>query len=219
MPNWCASSLTVSGSPTLLRWLRSHVENGEIDDLFSSFFPTPPVLSSIHTGLYRDPATGQEISRWREVTDEDGEPVMDEDGRAVRQPVTDEEVASLTAEYGAADWWEWCWLHWGTKWNPSGPARVVYDDGDNLRLSFETAWAPPTAFCKKLSHLCPDARIYLAYAEAGQGLFGHEIIASGDVVHSSSSNSDFFVLVEDEYEVSPEVQAHLACWDIPGIGG
>ena len=39
-------------------------------------------------------------------------------------------------------WYEWRVDNWGTKWNPIIDECDKQDDG-SLRLSFDTAWAPP----------------------------------------------------------------------------
>jgi hypothetical protein len=53
---------------------------------------------------------------------------------------TQEMVDALVDKYGAANWYDWAHLHWGTKW---GDCRMSYDiDGDELCIRYETAWGP-----------------------------------------------------------------------------
>lgn len=53
---------------------------------------------------------------------------------------TQEMVDALVDKYGAANWYDWAHLHWGTKW---GDCRMSYDiDGDELYIRYETAWGP-----------------------------------------------------------------------------
>lgn len=53
---------------------------------------------------------------------------------------TQAQVNDFIKRYGAADWYEWANLHWGTKWGDC-EHEVVHDNGKVL-LRFESAWSP-----------------------------------------------------------------------------
>ena len=59
---------------------------------------------------------------------------------------------------------EWCYEHWGTKWDPYG--LTVHRNGDNgIFFNFATAWAPPIPFLKHLLTQYPRCWIKITYSE------------------------------------------------------
>ena len=59
--------------------------------------------------------------------------------------LTDAEVAQLTTQYGAADWFDWQNANWGTKW---GTYELIIHklggDGSPVLIEFQSAWRPPS---------------------------------------------------------------------------
>ncbi len=70
-----------------------------------------------------------------------------------------EQAFNNISKYGVADWYDWRWEHWGTKWN----ACNTYLDG-NL-VCFDTAWGPPVAVIEKFAKKYPQLSIVHEYAE------------------------------------------------------
>lgn len=66
----------------------------------------------------------------------------------------------LVSKYGADNWWDWCVMNWGTKWNCE-----VYD-ADKDHINFTTAWSPPIGIVKTLSILT-GREFRLTYIEEG----------------------------------------------------
>lgn len=52
-------------------------------------------------------------------------------------------------KYGYYTWYDWCCKTWGTKWNAWG--TVIEEDGDNLVITFTTAWCPPENWLLELA--------------------------------------------------------------------
>lgn len=69
-------------------------------------------------------------------------------------------------DYGATDWYEWRWDHWGTKWNAYDWYEV--DPGSDF-ISFNTAWSPVPDLIKVLSERFPEVKIRYAWADEDIG--------------------------------------------------
>jgi len=53
---------------------------------------------------------------------------------------TQEIVDQLKMKYGAANWYEWSYIYWGTKW---GDGQMEYQvAGDDLIIRYQSAWSP-----------------------------------------------------------------------------
>jgi hypothetical protein len=71
----------------------------------------------------------------------------------------------LINKYGADNWWDWCVMNWGTKWDCD-----VYHS-DEKAIGFSTAWSPPMGIVKTLAILTgKDFR--LTYIEEGMDFCG-----------------------------------------------
>ncbi len=65
--------------------------------------------------------------------------------------------------YGAKDWYDWCNLHWNTKWNACGYEEGRdYSQGDCLW--FQTAWDRPEPIIEKLSEMFPEIEMTHEFA-------------------------------------------------------
>lgn len=78
---------------------------------------------------------------------------------------------ALIEKYGADNWYDYQTTNWGTKWD----VRQIFTEAETeneICLSFDTAWAPPIAFYKKLSEDYPKLHIMASYSETGVGFCG-----------------------------------------------
>lgn len=74
-------------------------------------------------------------------------------------------------KYGAADWYDWCVLSWGTKWDVGGPNEPVERvDPNTVNFSFSSAWSPPTDAYVRLMDMGFSVEAY--YNEFGMGFCG-----------------------------------------------
>ena len=84
-------------------------------------------------------------------------------------------------------WYGWNVDNWGTKWEAS-----VYDfdriDDHNIRIVFDTAWAPPIAFYEYIFEQGYDTTAY--YDECGMAFCGKFEFGSDDYYDYSDMNSD-----------------------------
>ena len=81
-------------------------------------------------------------------------------------------------EYGAADWKEWRYKNWGTKWDIEAFTELESDDGFAL-ITFETASTPIVEALKKISEMYPSLVFDLEYEEPETDLFGKVIFRNG----------------------------------------
>ena len=68
------------------------------------------------------------------------------------------------------NWYDWCVSNWGTKWEAS-IYSVERENENSVRVSFDTAWAPPVAF---YSWLAENTEFYVnaTYIEEGMAFIG-----------------------------------------------
>jgi Ferredoxin-like domain in Api92-like protein len=58
-------------------------------------------------------------------------------------------------QIGAADWYDWANMNWGTKWNAS-EFKVIREEPGRYECRFETAWRPPEPVYVKLAEIFPN---------------------------------------------------------------
>ena len=76
----------------------------------------------------------------------------------------------LRAQYGYADWYDWCVNEWGTKWDVGDGQGIQTWDDHQLVVYFDSAWAPPIAAYEKLLDL--GFTVYATYYEPGSAFAG-----------------------------------------------
>ena len=60
--------------------------------------------------------------------------------------------------YGLKDWSDWCFEHWGTRWN-AAQEEIEDESGDTLHYVFETVCSAPVPLCYALRDAFPDLSI------------------------------------------------------------
>ena len=79
----------------------------------------------------------------------------------------------------------WSSDNWGTKWDTSvegwNPIQFIDESDTHLHLVFDTAWAPPTEYVRRLSEQLPNVRFEMAYSEQGMAFAGTVVIQNGQV--------------------------------------
>lgn len=70
------------------------------------------------------------------------------------------------AQYGFAQWYDWCSENWGTKWNVEDECDIVIDKETNtFEISFNTAWSIPTGIFNKFFDYCEDGELNWIYED------------------------------------------------------
>ena len=72
--------------------------------------------------------------------------------------------------------YEWCVIHWGTKWGTysgngvreRGPSHPCNARLRNVKLTFQSAWSPPSPAIAELASLYPDVEFNARSYERGQ---------------------------------------------------
>lgn len=111
------------------------------------------------------------------------------------------------AQYGATDWYHWCYANWGCKWNANSDNYVNIDDERGIVCEFDTPWGPPEEWFAALCETFPHYQMRLAYFEPGMWFAG-ELIADGQGGYYSSPTDDSgmteFILREFGWDFSEE---------------
>jgi hypothetical protein len=145
MPNWCNNYLELTHEdPAMIERAKRAFADGRLLDEFV------PVPKDLH------------VVAGRVGNDEDPEQIK-----------LEEDTARNIATHGYANWYDFCVNEWGTKWDVGGDGdQASQDTPTDLRMNFDSAWAPPVAAMEKFQDL--GFRVKLVYWESGMcycGLF------------------------------------------------
>lgn len=144
MPNWCNNVLELQHSdPAMIARARTAFAEGR---LLAEFCPVP---TSLHIVSGR----------------------VGEKGSPEQTALETQEKANLEA-HGYSTWYDYCVNEWGTKWDVGGSDcnEPIQDSPDRITMSFDSAWAPPTAAMDKMMELGFGVRLY--YSEPGMCFAG-----------------------------------------------
>ena len=133
----------------------------------------------------------------------------------------------LRAQYGYADWYDFCVNEWGTKWDIGDGQGIQTWDDHELIVYFDSAWAPPVAAYEKLLDL--GFTVYATYYEPGcafAGIFedgldyNYDLSAmdSGDVQQQLPAELDqSFGISESMAEYEAENEDEVTTWYKEGV--
>ena len=144
MPNWCNNTLELSHEdPAMIERAKKAFADGRLLD---EFVPVPKSLHIV-AGRVGDDTDPKQIE------------------------LEAQEKANLEA-HGYATWYDFCVNEWGTKWDIGGDDyNAPQQDGPNkITMSFDSAWAPPTAAMDKMMDMGFSVRLY--YYESGMCFAG-----------------------------------------------
>ena len=169
MPNWCNNYLELEhDDPEMITRAKKAFAEGK---LLEEFCPVP---ESLHIVAGR-------------VGDGDEQKKLEED------------TARNIATHGYGNWYDYCVNEWGTKWDVGGEGDQATQVGPtDLRMNFDSAWAPPIAAMDKFQDL--GFKVKLIYWESGMcfcGLFDEN---GDDYYDYSDMTAD-----ELEAEINPEI--------------
>jgi len=144
MPNWCNNTVTLTHEdPAMIERAKKAFADGKF---LEEFIPVPKAL---------------QIVSGRVGDDNDPEQIK-----------LHEQTMHNLSTYGYATWYDYCVNEWGTKWDVGGddynaPQQETPND---ITMSFDSAWAPPTVAYDKLEALGFTVRAY--YYEPGMAFAG-----------------------------------------------
>ena len=81
--------------------------------------------------------------------------------------------------YKFCDWYEWCLVNWGTKWDVELVGIKVQKD--RILLDFNSAWSPPISFFLKFSEIF-EVTIEHRYLGEGREFIGKSVQKNGMVI-------------------------------------
>ena len=144
MPNWCNNTLELEhDDPAMITRAKQAFKDGR---LLEEFCPVP---KSLH------------VVSGRVGSDEEPE-----------QKELERRSAENLEVHGYANWYDYCVNEWGTKWDVGGDDynEPQQDSPNKITMSFDSAWAPPTAAMDKFMDLGFSVRLY--YYESGMCFAG-----------------------------------------------
>ena len=149
MPNWCHNRVTAYGNEDKIEEVKKIFES---KTPFNDIFPQPD---------------------WKNTPNKNGELPVLEQHRG-----KDGEVMFETYNFpsGKNDdrWYHWNIQNWGTKWDVTAQnVEIEYEDEEQLKMSFETAWAPPEPICYRLREMFKDLHFSWFYDEPGMETAGY----------------------------------------------
>ena len=162
MPNWCNNTLTLTHADPIM--MQRALDGFNANALLGAFLPVPESL---------------QITAGR----------CGADGSPEQIELVAAEAANLEL-HGFKNWYDWSIANWGTKWDVGridNPHASLDTDGA-LRVSFESAWAPPVKAYLSLIDLGFNVLAY--YYEPGMGFCGR-VNNEGDMEYSLDGGADW----------------------------
>jgi hypothetical protein len=144
MPNWCNNTLELQHEdPAMIERAKKAFAEGKF---LEEFIPVPKSLHVV-------------AGRVGDATDP-------------KQIELEAQEAANHAVHGYTNWYDYCVNEWGTKWDVGGDDYNApqQDSPNKITMSFDSAWAPPTAAMDKFMDLGFSVRLY--YYEPGMCFAG-----------------------------------------------
>jgi len=185
MPNWCNNTITLRhADPAMIKRAQEALERSEF---LNEFHPVPNDLKIVAGRVGAD------------------------DDQAQKDLVLKEQANR--AQFGYANWYDWCVNEWGTKWDVGDEGSTMINEDGSLTASFDSAWAPPVQFYAVLEDLGFEVKAY--YFEGGMMFAGIYEDGDDDYYELGSMNSSemFDILPEDLNEmfgISDQVEEYEA---------
>lgn len=83
--------------------------------------------------------------------------------------------------------YDWCVSNWGTKWDVGGDNGYIRPNPNTLKISFDSAWAPPTEAYRAMEEL--GFEVKAMYYEPGMAFAGLYEDGSDDYYEYSDMNA------------------------------
>jgi hypothetical protein len=169
MPNWCNNYLELQHEdPAMIERAKRAFAEGK---LLEEFCPVPASLHIV-AGSVGDPDEQKKL---------------------------EEDTAKNIEVHGYANWYDFCVNEWGTKWDVGGDGdQASQDTPTDLRMNFDSAWAPPVPAMDKFEAL--GFKVKLVYWESGMCFCGLYEDGHDDYYDYTDMSADDF-----EKEINPEI--------------
>ena len=169
MPNWCNNYLVLEHEdPAMIERAKKAFADGR---LLAEFVPVPESLHIV-AGCVGDPDEQKKL---------------------------EEDTAKNIEVHGYGNWYDFCVNEWGTKWDVGGEGdQASQDSPTDLRMNFDSAWAPPIAAMEKFQDL--GFKVKLVYWESGMCFCGLYDENGDDYFDYTDMSAD-----EVEANINPEI--------------
>ena len=185
MPNWCNNYLVLEhDDPEMITRARKAFNEGK---LLNEFAPVPQAL---------------QIVAGRVGADDEPEQIK-----------LHEQTMHNLSTYGYANWYDWCVNEWGTKWDVGGEGdQSSQDSPTDVRMNFDSAWAPPIAAMEKFQDL--GFKVKLIYWESGMCFCGMFDENGDDYMDYSDMTADEVdAAINDEVDECMCIVENLRMWE------
>ena len=185
MPNWCNNYLVLEHEdPAMIERAKTAFADGRLLDEFV------PVPKDLH------------IVAGRVGADDNAEQIK-----------LEEDTARNLATHGYANWYDYCVNEWGTKWDVGGEGdQASQDSPTDLRMNFDSAWAPPIAAMEKFQDL--GFKVKLIYWESGMCFCGMFDENGDDYMDYSDMTADEVdAAINDEVDECMCIVENLREWE------
>jgi hypothetical protein len=183
MPNWCNNYLVLEHEdPEMITRARKAFNEGK---LLEEFCPVPASLHIV-AGCVGDPDEQKKL---------------------------EEDSARNLEVHGYANWYDYCVNEWGTKWDVGGEGdQSSQDSPTDVRMNFDSAWAPPIAAMDKFMDL--GFKVKLIYWESGMcfcGIFDE----NGDdyLDYTDMTADEVDAAINDEVDECMCIVENLRMWE------
>jgi hypothetical protein len=198
MPNHTANNVTITGPKDTVLAFTTMAKNTSQDFSLNSFLPIPSELKNTTSPVHI--MSQSEIddmwTEWRKKKESkcDTGPMglhSYEKDAPFGLGITQETYYTLVKKYGVSNWYDWCLINWGTKWDCYNVGEWGVDSETSAAtIYYETAWSQITIFWQTISQKYPDCEFRHEFADEGGGFLGNETIMNGNIIDSEKFEWD-----------------------------
>jgi hypothetical protein len=198
MPNHTANKVTITGPKDTVLAFTTMAKNTSQDFSLNSFLPIPSELKNTTSPVHI--MSQSEIddmwTEWRKKKESkcDTGPMglhSYEKDAPFGLGITQETYYTLVKKYGVSNWYDWCLINWGTKWDCYNVGEWGVDSETSAAtIYYETAWSQITIFWQTISQKYPDCEFRHEFADEGGGFLGNETIMNGNIIDSEKFEWD-----------------------------
>jgi hypothetical protein len=198
MPNHTANNVTITGPKDTVLAFTTMAKNTSQDFSLNSFLPIPSELKNTTSPvrIMSQSEIDDMWTEWRKKKESkcDTGPMglhSYEKDAPFGLGITQETYYTLVKKYGVSNWYDWCLINWGTKWDCYNVGEWGVDSETSAAtIYYETAWSPITIFWQTISQKYPDCEFRHEFADEGGGFLGNETIMNGRIIDSEKFEWD-----------------------------
>ena len=165
MPNYVKNNVLISGDKETIKKVAKALRKGG-NFSFNNFIPMPKSLSIESSSAVDDAIDAikkgrKAIAEFKKKEEEWGE------GRGDKYIKLGHTALKNIEKYGAKDWYDWCRLNWGTKWDACDTSIMIRNEC--ISITFDTAWNAPYPIYAAIARKFPTISIEVEYADEDLG--------------------------------------------------